>query len=71
MMQTEFITDEEIYRRVILEAVSSAQEFLWLGTSDLKDLHVHKGKQMYQLPKNFTSFVEKAARFFTQSMYLI
>ena len=46
MMQTEFITDEEIYRRVILEVVSSAQEFLWLGTSDLKDLHVHKGKQM-------------------------
>jgi len=34
--KTEFITDEEIYKRVILEAVSSAKEFLWLGTSDLK-----------------------------------
>ena len=44
--QTEFITDDEIYRKVILEAVFSAQEFLWLGTSDLKDLHVHKGKKM-------------------------
>lgn len=44
--QTEFITDDEIYRRVILEAVTSAQKFLWLGTSDLKDLHVHKGKKM-------------------------
>ncbi|MFC2145814.1 phospholipase D family protein [Acidobacteriota bacterium] len=44
--QTEFITDEEIYKRVILEMVFGAQEFLWLGTSDLKDLHVHKGKKM-------------------------
>ena len=42
----EFITDEEIYRRVILDAIMSAREFLWLGTSDLKDLYVHKGKKM-------------------------
>ena len=44
--QTEFITDEAIYKRVILEAVFSAREFLWIGTADIKDLYVHKGKQM-------------------------
>jgi phosphatidylserine/phosphatidylglycerophosphate/cardiolipin synthase-like enzyme len=42
----EFITDEEIYQRVILEMVFGVKDFLWLGTSDLKDLHVHKGKNM-------------------------
>jgi phosphatidylserine/phosphatidylglycerophosphate/cardiolipin synthase-like enzyme len=42
----EFITDEEIYQRVILEMVFEVKDFLWLGTSDLKDLHVHKGKNM-------------------------
>lgn len=30
-MQTEFITDKEIYERVIRETVSSAREFLWPG----------------------------------------
>ena len=44
--QTEFITDEEIYKRVILKMVFGTREFLWLGTADLKDLHVHKGKKM-------------------------
>ncbi len=39
---TEFLTNEEIYQRVILEAVFSAKEFLWIGTADIKDLHVHK-----------------------------
>lgn len=44
--KTQFITDRQIYERVIREAVTSATTFLWLGTSDLKDLHVHKGKRM-------------------------
>jgi phosphatidylserine/phosphatidylglycerophosphate/cardiolipin synthase-like enzyme len=37
---TTFITDAEIYRRVILELVPQAQRFVWLATADLKDLHV-------------------------------
>ncbi len=44
--KTEFITDEAIYQRVIQEAVPYAEKFLWLGTADIKDLHVHKGKRM-------------------------
>ena len=42
----EFITDRQIYERVIQEAVPAASRFLWLGTADLKDLYIHKGKQM-------------------------
>ncbi|MBN1674392.1 MAG: phospholipase [Kiritimatiellae bacterium] len=42
MPQTHFLTDAEIYRKVILEAVPAAERFLWLATADLKDLYVEK-----------------------------
>lgn len=42
----QFITDREIYEQVIQTAIPRAREFLWLATSDLKDLHVHRGKAM-------------------------
>ncbi|MGD2087925.1 MAG: phospholipase D family protein [Candidatus Aminicenantes bacterium] len=57
--QTEFITDEALYKRVILDIVFSAQEFLWLGTSDLKDLHVHKGKKMVPFLEILSDLVER------------
>ena len=57
--QTEFITDEEIYRRVILDMVFGAQQFLWLGTSDLKDLHVHKGKKMVPFLEILSDLVDR------------
>jgi len=46
MSQSEFITDRQIYERVLLEEIPKAQDFLWLGTSDLKDLHVDKKGRM-------------------------
>ncbi len=46
MTDTRFITDSEIYREVLLAEVPRAKQFLWIGTSDLKDLHVEKGKRM-------------------------
>ncbi|MDD5672984.1 MAG: phospholipase D family protein [Chitinivibrionales bacterium] len=46
MQTTEFITDTQIYKKVLQEAVPKAQKFLWLGTSDLKDLYVAKQRKM-------------------------
>lgn len=43
---TEFITDREIYERVLLGVVPEARQFLWLATADLKDLHVDKNGRM-------------------------
>jgi phosphatidylserine/phosphatidylglycerophosphate/cardiolipin synthase-like enzyme len=41
----DLIKDHEIYTRVILERIPETKTFIWLATSDLKDLHVsHKGK---------------------------
>ena len=42
----EFITDREIYQRVLIERVPKASRMVWLATADLKDLHVHKGRAM-------------------------
>ena len=38
----EFITDHEIYTKVISGQVPKALGFLWLATADLKDLYVDK-----------------------------
>jgi phosphatidylserine/phosphatidylglycerophosphate/cardiolipin synthase-like enzyme len=46
MDSLEFLTDERIYQRVILEMVPSAAHFLWIGTSDMKDLYVQKQSSM-------------------------
>src|ERR1035437_9249060 len=46
MKDTQFITDRQIYEQVILDAVPLATRFLWLATSDLKDLYVHDRKRM-------------------------
>jgi phosphatidylserine/phosphatidylglycerophosphate/cardiolipin synthase-like enzyme len=43
---TEFITDAQIYHQVLLEMVPRAKRFLWLATSDLKDLYVTEGRKM-------------------------
>ena len=42
----EFITDKEIYDRVICERIPKARKYLWLATADLKDLHVDKRGRM-------------------------
>jgi hypothetical protein len=41
---TSFITNEQLYKQVI-EPVAAASSFVWIGTADIKDLHVHyKGR---------------------------
>lgn len=42
--QTEYVVDAEIYRRVIRDEVPTAKRLLWIGTADLKDLHVPRGR---------------------------
>ena len=42
----EFITDRDIYEKVIIARVGKARRFVWIATSDLKDLYVEKGRRM-------------------------
>jgi phosphatidylserine/phosphatidylglycerophosphate/cardiolipin synthase-like enzyme len=39
-MNINFIANEQLYKQVI-EPVTKANSFVWIGTSDIKDLHVH------------------------------
>ncbi len=59
MEKTEFITDEEIYTRVILEKIPSAKKFLWIATSDIKDLHVKKGRLMVPFLEILSDLIDK------------
>jgi phosphatidylserine/phosphatidylglycerophosphate/cardiolipin synthase-like enzyme len=38
----EFITDRQIYEKVICDLIGKVRKFVWLATSDLKDLYVDK-----------------------------
>jgi len=42
----EYITDSGIYHKVILGAIPEARKYVWIGTSDLKDLYVARGRRM-------------------------
>jgi phosphatidylserine/phosphatidylglycerophosphate/cardiolipin synthase-like enzyme len=46
MKMLEFITDREIYNKVICGPLMRAQRFVWIATSDLKDLYVEKHGRM-------------------------
>ncbi len=41
----DFVSDKEIYSRVLLEELPKTKEFLWLATADLKDLHIKAGRR--------------------------
>ncbi len=40
---TEFISNREIYERVIRDAVPKARQRLWIATADIKDMYVETG----------------------------
>lgn len=41
-MTTEYIADRDHYEKVI-EKIRCAKSMLWIGTADVKDLHIAKG----------------------------
>jgi len=55
----EFITDREIYEKVICDRIPKARRFLWLATADLKDLHVDKQGKMVPFLEILSDLVSK------------
>ncbi|MCG8697639.1 MAG: phospholipase D family protein [Bacteroidales bacterium] len=43
-MSTQIITDKELYNKVIKQ-VTNAKHFVWIGTADIKDMHVKQGSK--------------------------
>jgi phosphatidylserine/phosphatidylglycerophosphate/cardiolipin synthase-like enzyme len=42
----DFITDRDVYEKVVRQRIPKARRFVWMATSDLKDLHVDKDRRM-------------------------
>jgi len=55
----EFLTDSEIYRRVVLEEIPMAEKFLWLATSELKDLYIADGRTMSPFLKLLSELADR------------
>ncbi len=55
----DIITNSKIYKEVILGRIPKAKDFLWLGTSDLKDLHVDKNGRMVPFLEILSDLTEK------------
>jgi len=56
-MSTGFITNDELYNQVI-RPVSKATSFVWIGTADIKDLHVNNRGSV----KSFLSVLDELAK---------
>ncbi len=59
MKQTEFITGRQIYSRVIQERIPRAERFVWIGTSDIKDMYVEKSGSMVPFLEILASLAKK------------
>lgn len=59
MAKTQIVTDIDTYKRVILDRIPRAKRFLWLGTSDLKDLHVDKNGRMVPMLELLADLAKK------------
>ena len=55
----EFITDGQIYEKVICDHIPRAKKFVWLATADLKDLHVDKNGRMVPFLEVLSDLVKK------------
>ena len=42
---TRLIANEDLYHRFIQTEIPKTKKFLWIGTADIKDLHVQKGRR--------------------------
>jgi len=57
--ETTFITDRQIYEKVILARIPEAVKFVWLATSALKDLHVERRGRMIPFLGVLSELLEK------------
>lgn len=53
------IANEEIYQKVFLEIMPETKKFLWIGTADIKDLHVEDSGRMKPLLQILATMVKK------------
>ena len=57
-MSIKFITNEQLYKQAI-EPIANANSFVWIGTADIKDLHVHTKGSVQSFLSVLNSLVRK------------
>jgi phosphatidylserine/phosphatidylglycerophosphate/cardiolipin synthase-like enzyme len=57
-MSLNFITNEQLYKHAI-EPVAGATSFVWIGTADIKDLHVHHNGSVHSFLKVLDLLIKK------------
>jgi len=55
----EFITDRDIYKKVVCGRITKVRKFLWIATSNLKDLHVDKNGRMVPFLEVLSDLIER------------
>ena len=57
-MSINFITNEQLYKQVI-KPVANAKTYVWIGTADIKDLHVHHKNSIQSFLSVLDSLVKR------------
>ncbi|MBN1557857.1 MAG: phospholipase D family protein [Lentisphaerae bacterium] len=62
MKAIEFITDRQHYERVVRQLLPGAEQFVWLATADLKDMHVERGRTMVPLLEILSGLIDRGVQ---------
>jgi phosphatidylserine/phosphatidylglycerophosphate/cardiolipin synthase-like enzyme len=55
----QLLTNKAIYEKLILEGIPGAKQFVWIGTSDLKDMYISKNGSMQPFLGVLAAMIER------------
>ena len=58
-MSIQYLENEEIYTRVVLEGILEAKTSVWIATANVKDLRIKEGKKYVSVIKKFGRLCEE------------
>jgi len=61
--EIELLTNTQLHMRVIEDAVLNADRFVWIGTANLKDMHIRRGKRYKPILDSFEQMAQKGVSF--------
>lgn len=61
--EIELLTNTQLHLRVIEDAVLNAERFVWIGTANLKDMHIRRGKRYRPILDSFEQMAQKGISF--------
>lgn len=58
MPDTKYIADLEIHKQVIVDAINECEQFLWIATADIKDMHIARGRKSIPFLQRLSELIE-------------